>query len=111
MFDETQNNNGKIFINYDDPLLKKLYNNFNNCTTYGFKNYVEVNGKILNYTDDGRPVIEIMYKNKKMKNTLPSYGEQSAKNYLAAVSIALNLGLTKEQIKNGTGKIIKYRPE
>ena len=46
-----------------------------------------------------------MYKNQKMKNTLPSYGEQSAKNYLAAVSIALNLGLTKEQIKNGTGKI------
>ena len=105
LFDETQNNKGKIFINYDDPLLKKLYNNFNNCTTYGFKNYVEVNGKILNYTNDGRPVIEIIYKNKKMKNTLPSYGEQSAKNYLAAVSIALNLGLTKEQIKNGTGKI------
>ncbi len=105
LFDEAQNNNGKIFINYDDPLLKKLYNSFNNCTTYGFKNYVEVNGKILNYTDDGRPVIEIKYKNKKMKNTLPLYGEQSAKNYLAAVSIALNLGLTKEQIKNGTGKI------
>ncbi|MFB3055542.1 MAG: UDP-N-acetylmuramoyl-tripeptide--D-alanyl-D-alanine ligase [Ignavibacteriaceae bacterium] len=105
LFDETQNNKGKIFLNYDEPLLKNLYNKFNNCTTYGFNNNVDVKGKILNYTDDGRPVIEIKYKNKKMKNTLPVYGEQSAKNYLAAVSIALNLGLTKEQIKNGTGKI------
>ena len=40
-----------------------------------------------------------------MKNTLSLYGEQSAKNYLAAVSVALNLGLTKEQIKMGTKKI------
>jgi UDP-N-acetylmuramoyl-tripeptide--D-alanyl-D-alanine ligase len=105
LFDETQNNKGKIFINYDDPLLKNLHNKFSNCITYGFKNNVVVKGKILNYTDDGKPVIEIKYKNKKMKNTLPIYGEQSAKNYLAAVSIALNLGLTKEQIKNGTEKI------
>ncbi|MGB5846931.1 MAG: UDP-N-acetylmuramoyl-tripeptide--D-alanyl-D-alanine ligase [Ignavibacteriaceae bacterium] len=105
LFDETQNNNGKIFINCDDPLLKNLYNKFNSCTTYGFKNNVEVNGKILNYTDDGRPVIEIRYKNKKMKNSLPLYGEQSANNYLAAVTVALNLGLTNEQIKNGTEKI------
>lgn len=105
LFDETQNNKGKIFINYDDPMLKNLYNKFNNCTTYGFKNNVEVKGKILDYTDDGRPVVKIKYKNKKMKNTLPLYGEQSAKNYLAAVSIAANLGLTKEQIKKGTEKI------
>ncbi|TDJ54424.1 MAG: UDP-N-acetylmuramoyl-tripeptide--D-alanyl-D-alanine ligase [Ignavibacteria bacterium] len=105
LFDETRNNKGKIFINYDDPLLKNLYDKFNNCTTYGFKNNVEVKGKILNYTDDGRPVIEIKHRNKKIKNTLPSYGEQSANNYLAAVSIALNLGLTKEQIKRGTENI------
>ncbi len=105
LFDETQNNKGKIFLNYDEPFLKNLYNKFNNCTTYGFNNNVDVEGKILNYTDDGRPVIEIKYKNKKMKNTLPVYGEQSAKNYLAAVSIAANLGLTKEQIKEGTQKI------
>ncbi|MCH8170819.1 MAG: hypothetical protein IIB07_06770, partial [Bacteroidetes bacterium] len=106
LFDETQNNKGKVFINYDDPLLKNLDNKFNNCTTYGFKNNVEVKGKILNYTDDGRPVVEIKYKNRKMKNTLSLYGEQSAKNYLAAVSVALNLGLTKEQIKKGTKKLI-----
>ena len=105
LFDKAQNKNGKIFINYDDPLLKKLYNNYNNCSTYGFKNYVEVDGKILNYTDDGRPVIEIIYNNRKLENTLPVYGEQSAKNYLAAASIALSLGLTKVQIKKGTGKI------
>ena len=105
LFDQAQNKNGKIFINYDDPLLKNLCNNFSNCTTYGFENNVDVKGKILNYTDDGRPVIEIKYKNKKMRNTLPLYGEQSANNYLAAVTIALNLGLTKEQIKKRTGKI------
>ena len=105
LFDETQNNNGKIFINCDDPLLKNLHNKFNRCSTYGFKNNVKVKGKILNYTNDGKPVIEIRYKNIKMINTLPLYGKQSANNYLSATSIALGLGLTKEQIKKGTGKI------
>ncbi|MFC2119825.1 UDP-N-acetylmuramoyl-tripeptide--D-alanyl-D-alanine ligase [Bacteroidota bacterium] len=105
LFDETQNDKGKIFINFDDQLLKNLQKKFNNCTVFGFKNKVGVEGKILNYTDDGRPVIEIKYRNKKMINTLPLYGEQSANNYLAASSVALSLGLTKEQIKRGTGKI------
>jgi UDP-N-acetylmuramoyl-tripeptide--D-alanyl-D-alanine ligase len=105
LFDETQNNNGKLFINYDDPLLKNLHKKFKNCTTYGFKNNVEVKGKILNYTDEGKPVVELKYKNKKMINILPLFGEQGANNFLAATSIALSLGLTKEQIKNGTEKI------
>lgn len=105
LFDETENNKGKVFINLDDPLLKNLQKKFTNCTAFGFKNNVDVKGKILNYTDDGRPVIEIKYRSKKMINTLPIYGEQSANNYLAATSVALSLGLTKEQIKRGTEKI------
>ena len=105
LFDETENNKGKIFINFDDPLLKNLRKKYNNCTVFGFKKNVGVKGKILNYTDDGRPVVEIKYRNKKMINTLPLYGEQSANNYLAATSVALSLGLTNEQIKRGTGKI------
>ena len=44
LFDETQKNKGKIFLNYDEPLLKNLYNKFNNCTTYGFNNNVDVKG-------------------------------------------------------------------
>jgi UDP-N-acetylmuramoyl-tripeptide--D-alanyl-D-alanine ligase len=105
LFDETQDNKGKLFINCEDSLLKNLQKKYNNCTAYGFKSNVKVKGKILNYTDDGRPVIEIMYKSKNMINTLPLYGEQSANNFLAATSIALSLGVTKEQIKKGTGKI------
>jgi UDP-N-acetylmuramoyl-tripeptide--D-alanyl-D-alanine ligase len=105
LFDETEKNSGQIFINYDDPLLKKYSGKFSKTITYGFNARSNVSGKVTDYTDDGRPVVEVNYKNKKLKNTLPLHGEQSAKNYLAAVSIALKMGLTKTQIKKGTSKL------
>jgi UDP-N-acetylmuramoyl-tripeptide--D-alanyl-D-alanine ligase len=106
LFDAAKNNDGNIFINYDDPLLKRYAQKFNHSVTYGFESKADVTGKIKNYTTDGRPVVEVDYKNKKLINTLPVYGEQSAKNYLAAVSIALKLGLTKEQVGKGTSRFI-----
>ena len=50
--------------------------------------------KVKSYTDDGKPIIEINYKKKKTEITLPVYGEQSAKNFLASCAVALELGLT-----------------
>jgi len=104
LFEEAKKNAGKIFINYDDPLLKKYSGKFNNSISFGFDKKVDVSGRVINYTDDGRPVIEVMKKNKKYINTLPLYGEQNAKNFLASMSIALEMGLTKKQINKGTKK-------
>ena len=96
---------GMVCINNDDSLLKKYSSVLGKKTTYGFRSRSQVNGKVIRYTNDGKPIVEIKYKNHKLINTLPIYGEQSAKNYLAATAVALELGLTKKQIKTGTTKL------
>ncbi|HSR17590.1 MAG TPA: UDP-N-acetylmuramoyl-tripeptide--D-alanyl-D-alanine ligase, partial [Ignavibacteriaceae bacterium] len=75
---------GFIFINNDDPLLSRISKNYKNKLTFGLNSKADVKGKITGYTGDGKPVIQIIYKNKKLKETFSLYGEQSAKNFLAA---------------------------
>jgi UDP-N-acetylmuramoyl-tripeptide--D-alanyl-D-alanine ligase len=105
LFDAAMTNDGKIFINYDDPLLKEYSKKYSNRVTYGFNKRANISGRVLKYTDDGRPIIEVKNKNKIIKNTLPLHGEQSANNYLAAVSLALNMGLINDKIKKATAKL------
>jgi len=105
LFEETIKNNGKVFLNYDDPIIKAKHSNKGKYISFGFTGNVDVLGKIKSYTDDGNPVIEINYKKKKTEFTLPIYGEQSAKNFLAACSVALELELSFEEIKKVVRKL------
>ncbi|MBU2494413.1 MAG: UDP-N-acetylmuramoyl-tripeptide--D-alanyl-D-alanine ligase [Bacteroidetes bacterium] len=108
-----QKNKGTVLINYDDPILKKNSGKFLNKVTYGFKGKVDIKGKILGLSAEGKSEIRIEYKNIKITVVIPLLGEANAKNYLAACSIALALGLTKKQILNASPKIksIKGRLE
>jgi len=99
LFEETTKNNGKVFLNYDDPIIKAKHSRKEKYISFGFTGNVDVRGKIKSYTDDGKPVIEIKYKKKKSEFTLPIYGEQSAKNFLAACAVALELELSFDEIK------------
>ncbi len=105
LFDETIRTGGKVFLNYDDPIIKTKHSKNGDHISYAFSGKVDVLGKIKSYTDDGKPVIEINYKKKKYEITLPIYGEQSAKNFLASCAVALELGLTIDQIKRAAKKI------
>ncbi|MBT8387432.1 MAG: UDP-N-acetylmuramoyl-tripeptide--D-alanyl-D-alanine ligase [Ignavibacteria bacterium] len=105
LFYETIKNNGKVFINNDDPITKRFAGKSNNQVTYGFSGRVDLKAKIKKYSADGKPVIEIKYRNKQFTEKLNFYGEQSANNYIAAVAVAFELGLTKSQILSGTKKI------
>ena len=111
LFRVTDERNGIIFINNDDKILKKTSGKYKNTLTYGFKSHkgrnpnIDVEGKFCGYTDDGRPVIEIIYKNKKIVQSLPLYGRHNASNYLAAVTVGLKLGLTKKEIISGSQKL------
>lgn len=102
LFEAAMKNKGKIFINYDDPLLKSYSPKNIDRITYGFDRRAEISGRVKSFTDSGRPIVEIKYKNKIIKNNLPLHGEQSANNYLAAVAVVLKMGLTRDQIKKGT---------
>ncbi|PKL84073.1 MAG: hypothetical protein CVV24_01500 [Ignavibacteriae bacterium HGW-Ignavibacteriae-3] len=105
LLNETEKRNGTVFLNMDDPVIRKNSGIYKNKITYGFKGRVDVKGKILGHTDDGRAEIQIIYKKKKIKTVLPVYGESNANNFLAACSIALKLGLTNKEIIVGAQKI------
>jgi UDP-N-acetylmuramyl pentapeptide synthase len=51
-----------------------------------------------------KPVVSISIK-KNYELTLPIYGEQSAKNFLASCAVALELGMSIEQIKNAVSRL------
>jgi UDP-N-acetylmuramoyl-tripeptide--D-alanyl-D-alanine ligase len=102
----TELNNGIIFINNDDPLLKKAGKKLNNKVSFAFKNQADIKGKILGYNNLGQAVIEISFSNKVLRLSLPLYGEQNAKNFLAAVAIALKLGLSGKEIKSASQKLV-----
>lgn len=105
LFEITKKNKGKLFINYDDSMLKDCSQRFDEFFSFGFNKNVDVSGKITGYTNDGRPVVRVKYKNRIIENTLPLYGEQSASSYLAAVAIAFELGLSNKHINEGTKKL------
>jgi UDP-N-acetylmuramoyl-tripeptide--D-alanyl-D-alanine ligase len=105
---ETMKRNGKIFLNYDDPLLKDCFSNYKNRFTFGFDTRADISGKVLEYQNDGKPLVEVNYGQKKISKALPVYGEISARNYLAASAISLKLGLNISQLINGTDKLKSF---
>ncbi len=104
LFETTVKGKGTIFINNDDELLSR-FNGYKKKITFGIRKGSDVKGKILKYTDDGKPVIELRYKKEKIKTEFNLYGEQSFKNLLAASSVAFKLGLKKKEILKGMQKI------
>lgn len=105
LFIEAAKNNGLVFINNDDEKLCGLRKLYKNSITFGFKGKCDVKGKLLRYNQSGMPEIEISYKEKKFKVTIPLLGESSAINFLASAAIALIVGLTPRQIISGAKKI------
>ena len=105
LFEETIKNGGKVFLNYDDPIIKAKHSRKGKHISYGFSGRVDVQGKIKFYNENGQPVIGITYKKKNYEFTLPIYGEQSAKNFLAACAVAFELGLTFDEIQNAVSRL------
>lgn len=118
LLDLTEIHGGKVFLNMDDPIIKIKSKNYWNKITYGFKGNVDVTGKIVRITKEGKPQLKIKYNKLPLQLgkdsgsftvTLPIYGNSNAKNFLAAVSVALYLGLSKKQILSGTNKLKPVR--
>jgi len=105
LFDETIRNNGKLFINYDDPLIKKYKVKRDCVVKYGSDPRTDVYGKIKKYTEDGRPVVELIRKGKKILAEIPLYGEASAKSFIAAAAVALEMGISKSNLLSALKKI------
>ena len=101
----TEKLGGKVILNMDDPFIRRNAKKYKNKITYGFKGNVDVKGKVLGFTEDGRTKIKVSCNKKSLVTTLPVYGESNAKNFLTACSIAFPIGLTEKQIINGARKL------
>ncbi len=104
LFTETAARGGTLFINSDDDILAKAMPGYAKKISFGFSGKAEVRGKILGFDQDGKPVIEIAKRGKTIKGAIPLYGEQSAKNFLAAYAAALQTGMTGRQIYKSAAK-------
>lgn len=105
LFESTISNDGILFINNDDPILKTAYKNYPKRVTFGLEGNADVTGEIIGFTNDKRPKIKITYRGKSSSYELPLWGIQNAKNFLAASAVALKLGLTYKDIKNAIPQI------
>ncbi len=101
LFSETDKRGGTVFLNMDDPEIKKYAKRFEKKVTYGFNGVADVKGKVLKIHSDGKTEIRISYKKKNFTAVIPLYGESNAKNFLAACAVALTLGVTPKQILKG----------
>jgi UDP-N-acetylmuramoyl-tripeptide--D-alanyl-D-alanine ligase len=99
LFTETSKAGGKIFINNDDILLKSKTKLYKNKVTYGFNGSPDVKGTLLGFNKDSNPEIKIKFKAAEFKVTIQLPGLASAKNFLAASAVALNIGMKPKEIK------------
>ena len=105
LFDVTAKRDGTLLINEDDNLLKNVYPDYKNRVTFGSEQTADIKGKILSYSEDGKPFVELRYKGKTIKAHFNLYGEQNFKNFLAAASVAFKLGLNEKEILGGMKKL------
>lgn len=92
------NNNGIAFVNNDDHLIRKIKKNYKNVITYGFNGKPEVKGKIIGGEKTAAEKISIDGFGKKIESEIPLIGKANMQNYLAAVTIALKVKLSKSDI-------------
>lgn len=105
---ETINNNGKVFINNDDPLIKTLGKEIKNKITYALHEKADYQCRIVSVDRMACPEIEIKSKKKSLKVKLPLSGEANVSNYLSAYSVASELGVGKEKILKATKKLKSF---
>ncbi len=101
----TARENGKIFINTDDPLLNDFLPDYKSRITYGFEGTPDVKGKLEGIDNEGKTILGISSVKAEFTLRLPVYGTANAKNTLAAAAVCLEAGLTPDEIILGVNNI------
>lgn len=98
LFEKTAQRGGKLFINADDPLIVKYSDGYANHVSFGFTDGAVVQAKIKGTADGGGTLMSFIYKGAEFEAELPLSGTSNAKNFLAAVAIALEFGMSPDEI-------------
>ncbi len=107
LFGEALKNSGMIIINNNDEIIKANTKGIRKKVSYGFKVKADYKGKLKGYNKYGRPVIEIENGKANLKEKLPLLGAVNAKNFLSAVAVSKELGVSKKQINEA---VRKFKP-
>lgn len=88
---------GKLFYDGDEPLLKPFVENFPQAVSFGFDDNNELTVTDIRATENGSTfmvsgIIDATF-------TIPVLGDHQVKNTLSAILIALEAGLTEEDIR------------
>ncbi|WP_298832400.1 UDP-N-acetylmuramoyl-tripeptide--D-alanyl-D-alanine ligase [uncultured Planococcus sp.] len=88
---------GKLFYDGDEPLLQPFMESFPQAVSFGFDDNNELTVTDIKATENGSSfmvsgIIDAAF-------TIPVLGEHQVKNTLAAILIALEAGLSEEQIR------------
>lgn len=105
LFDYLAERNRKFYCNGSDELLNKIVSTYKNCIFYNSTDST-CYGKILASASAISVEITDKYKNSVIVDT-QLFGDYNLINILAAACIALDNGMTLEEIKSG---IEKYQP-
>ncbi len=89
---------GKVYINVDDPWLAGWQKTGPERITFGFHGQPAVTGKISGLDEHGNAALTI---NNSRVIRLQVPGRHNAGNALAAAAVAINMGLTLNQIADG----------
>ncbi len=104
LFRQTLKNGGKIFLNYEDQLLRTRYGFIKNKITYSSNYKTDYVETICDVMDDGR-IKFIINQQSKYKFTSPIPGEAGLNNFYAAVVVAKSLGMTYPEILKAQKKV------
>ena len=100
LFAWIKRNHGKLFVNEDDPLLKKLVEDYP-CTTYGRSVHADVRG----LTAKTERSLSMKWRTGKAGDyyDIQSHltGDYNLYNILAAISVGIYFGLNEDQIRAG----------
>ncbi len=109
--DWVKEKNGKSFLNLDNELIKENANGYD-YISYGTKNDADFVAKNISYSKNGVS-FDVVNKDRKISLTSKLLGLHSVLNITCAVSVAVELGLSDDEIRFAVSKLkpISHRLE
>jgi len=96
LWQNLEKNGEVVFINVDDPFLRKNIPQVKKNVTYGFENKADIQGKFIRINKKGQAVFKVA----DIEFSLKIAGIHNIYNALAAIAIGLNFDLNWAQIKS-----------
>ncbi len=107
LFDHLFENNGFVFVNFDDVYVREMGERFKDKITFGFSEGADVRGEILDVDDFARYKFKVKFNGKEQVLKLKIPGEHIVMNAISAFAVGLKFGVSPSLIKKA---LQSYKP-